>query len=73
MNVKIPLSDCVFVSKREFNGTISSKFLPLPQNYAVSREKMAEICKKSIKTKTKKCRWLLFIYKLNVNNDTLWY
>ena len=43
------VSDCVFVSKRGFNGTISSKFLPLPHNYAVSREKMGKICKKSIK------------------------
>ena len=44
------VSDCVFVSKREFNGTISSKLLPLPHNYAVSREKMGKIFKKSIQT-----------------------
>ena len=44
------VSDCVFVSKREFNGTISSKLLPLPHNYAVSREKMGKIYEKSIQT-----------------------
>ena len=50
----MPVSDCIFVKKREFNGTISSKFLPLPHNYAVSREKMAKINNKSTKTTTTK-------------------
>ena len=61
LNIKMTVSDCVFVSKRGFNGTISSKFLPLPHNYAVSREKMGKICKKSIKQPKYKCR-LLFFY-----------
>ena len=52
--LKMTISDCIFVSKREFNGTISSKFLPLPHNYAVSREKMAKINNKSTKTAKRK-------------------